>query len=312
MFLFLSLKINIKSFWQHVSIQLLLHFLCTFLPTPHLNPAKIKTAPLRSLRNSHCPSVNSLASSYWYFKCLMQLITFSWLKHFNLPSTTQCSTELLSVSSAGASHTLSKCWSAMGFRILTSSSYTFISYRSSSVTALNNISTRLPRFISSVWVAFTLGPYCETKIQVPSCSPAMLSGFKAWDPTLFLLIPMEGLWTWYSLTVGPAYLPGYLNVLEGRGGSGEGGCAVIHSPVLLNVVRMSPATPLRKSRRLPPCSQRQSHDWQTSCGLDKVLPLVLQIRNFIFSESKLIFLGQATNLSDVSKPGTILLTYIQR
>lgn len=88
----------------------------------------------------------------------------------------------LSVSSAGASPCpLSKCWSASGFRILTSSFLNYILFLQEliSYTALNNISTQLSRFISSVSVALTLGSYCETKIQVPSCSPVMLSGFKA-------------------------------------------------------------------------------------------------------------------------------------
>lgn len=179
----------------------------------------------------------------------------------------------LSVSSAGASPCpLSKCWSASGFRILTSSFLNYILFLQEliSYTALNNISTQLSRFISSVSVALTLGSYCETKIQVPSCSPVMLSGFKAWDPTLFLLVPMEGLWTWYSLTDGPAYLPRYLNVLEGRGGREGGGIVLLYTAQCCWLLWDVNCHPWGKGSRLPLCSQRQSHDWQTYCGLDKV------------------------------------------
>ena len=158
MLLFLWLKINTKIFWHHISTQLLLHFLCTSwqqnssklfiltgnfsLPifswiqfshpsTPLSTLQTSKLLLLRSLRNSTFanPSVSSQASSYWYFKWCSWSHSPHW-NTFNLPFTTQCSTEFLptssstslSVSSAGFSLSpVSKSWSASGLRVLTSS-----------------------------------------------------------------------------------------------------------------------------------------------------------------------------------------------
>ena len=97
---------------------------------------------------------------------------------------------------------------------------------------------------------------------------------------------------WHLLTDLPAYLHRFLNVLEGGGGGRK--LWLYYTAQWCWVLWDVSCHPWGEGSRLPPEQPRaKPWLWQVYCGLDKAWSLALQIRNFIFLESKFIFLGQA-------------------